>query len=420
MAPFVYAAFLALIPIAAPAPKAVAEAAWMEFRGPDGIGHYTGPQLPTAWGPDKNVAWKTPIPGKGWSSPILVKGLLILTSAVEKGSDQDLRVIAVDAASGKVKWNESVFVQPPAKTGKMHAKNSLASPTAVSDGELVIVHFGHMGTACYDLGGKQQWATEKYSYDPQHGNGNSPILVGNNVIFSCDGNDKQFLVALDKKTGKEIWKTERNTPGKLKFSFATAQLIEHKGKKLIVSPASDIVAAYDPETGKEVWRVRYPVPGWSVIPRPVYVDGLVVVCTGYVNQHVIAIDPEGTGDISKTNIKWMYKKFAPNTPTPLVVGHDLYTISDQGTMSCLEAKTGEVRWSERLRGRAYSASPILADGKIYVTSEDGIGLVIAADPQKLDVVAENAMKEKTFATFVPAAGALYLRTESTLYKFEQK
>jgi len=404
----------------APAPKDAPAPNWLEFRGPDGTGHYTGPKLPSTWSPTTNVVWKTEIAGKGWSSPILVNGLLIQTTAVAKGSDHDLRVIAIDAESGKVKWDKSAFVRTSTEAGKMHAKNSYASPTPVSDGKIVIAHFGHMGTACYDLAGKELWKTDKYSYDPQHGNGNSPILVDDNVIFSCDGNDQQYIVALNKTTGKEVWKTQRNTPARLKFSFATAQLIEHKGKKLIISPASDIVAAYDPKTGKEIWRVKYPVPGWSLIARPVYGNGLLFICTGYVTQHLMAIDPEGSGDITKTNVKWVARKFVPNTPTPLIVGEELYTIADQGTMSCLDAKTGKVHWAERLKGKAFSASPILSDGKIYITSEDGIGSVIAADKTKLDVIQTNDMKEKTFASIVPANGAIYLRTETTLFKFADK
>jgi outer membrane protein assembly factor BamB len=240
-------------------------------------------------------------------------------------------------------------------------------------------------------------------------------------VFSADGTDEQFVVALDAKTGSRKWKKDRNSKAKMTFSFATAQLVEHKGARLLVSPASDFVAAYDPTTGDEVWRVNYPKPGWSVVPRPVYGHGLVFVCTGFVNQHVLAIDPAGKGDITATHVKWMYKKYAPNTPTPLLVGDELYTVSDQGTMACLDAKTGKVHWEERLKAGATSASPVLLNGKIYVTGESGIGLVVQPDNTGLKVLSENDLKEKTFATFVPHAGAIYARTQSKLYKFaEQK
>ena len=420
MTPF--ALSVALLMMTAPAPTKSDAAAWLEFRGPKGAGHYEGPAVPTAWGPDKNVAWKLPLSGGGWSSPILLRGKLILTTAVAIGStdkpDYELRVVCVDAETGKLDWNEQVFLEK-ATVSQPHKKNSHASPTAVSDGERIIVHFGHMGTAALDLTGKVLWKNDKHPYEHQHGNGGSPILAEGNVVFSCDGRDKQFVLALDIKTGKEAWKTERNMPGLLKFSFATCQLIEHEGKKQIISAASNWCAAYDPESGKEIWRVKYPQPGWSLITRPVYSHGLVFISTGYTNQHLLAIKPEGTGDITK-NIAWMTNKHAPNAPTPLIVGDELYLVSDKGRMSCLDAKTGTLHWDSQLKGGAFSSSPILANGTIYITSETGFGQVIRPSKKDLDVIAESDMKEKTFATIVPANGSLYLRTESALYKFAEK
>ena len=416
MTPFALTAALFLM--AAPAPSKPDSAEWLEFRGPNGVGHYEGPAVPTAWGPDKNVAWKFPLPGAGWSSPILVRGKLILTTAVAVGSsdkpDYELRVVCVDAKTGKESWNEQVFLEK-ATVSQPHKKNSHASPTAVSDGERIFVHFGHMGTAGLDLTGKVLWKNDKHPYEHQHGNGGSPILAEGNVVVSCDGRDKQFVLALDAKTGKEAWKTDRNMPGFLKFSFATCQLIEHEGKKQIVSAASNWCAAYDPKTGKELWRVKYPKAGWSLITRPVYSHGLVFISSGYVNQHLLAIKPEGTGEIA-----WSTNKFAPNTPTPLIVGDELYMVSDGGIMSCLDAKTGTSHWTGRLKGGAFSSSPILANGKIYVTSETGVGSVIKPNKKELEVVGESEMKEKTFATILPANGALYLRTETALFKFEEK
>ena len=410
-----------LIALALVAPKDAKPAAhWWEFRGPDGVGHYTGPAVPTAWGPNSNVAWKADIPGHGWSSPVLLNGKLYLTTAVPKGADFDLRVLCVDAASGKIDWDQSAFVEDGKTVPQPHKKNSHASPTPVTDGERIYVHFGHMGTACYDPSGKQVWASQTHPYKPQHGNGGSPILADGKLVFSCDGNDYQFVVALDTATGKEVWKTDRHSKAGMKFSFATAQLIEHKGKKLIVSPASDFVAAYDPKTGDEVWRANYPKPGWSCVCRPVYAHGLVIVATGFMTQHLIAIDPAGKGDITATHVKWQYKKHAPNTPTPLVVGDELYSISDQGNMACLDVKSGKVHWEERLKGGGYSASPVLLNGKIYATSESGVGLVIEPTAKGLNVVAESDLKEKTFATFLPADGAIFVRTESKLYKFAEK
>ncbi len=396
---------------------------WREFRGPDGTGHYTGKAVPTEWGPTTNVTWKIELPGEGWSSPILVEGKLYLTNAVpvKPGSkDLNLNLLCVDAQSGKLNWTKTVFLESALTAPSIHKKNSHASPTPVSDGTYVVVHYGHMGTACYKLDGTQVWATQKYAYTPQHGNGGSPILVDGQVVFSCDGTDYQYVVALDLKTGAERWKTDRNSTAGFKFSFATAQLIEHNGTRQVISAASDFVASYDPKSGKELWRVDYPKPGWSVITRPVYGHGLVFISSGYVNQHLLAIDPSGQGNTTKTNIKWMYKKHAPNTPTPLLVGEELYSVSDSGTLVCFDAKTGKVYWEERVKGGAYSSSPTLMNGLIYMTSENGTGLVIEPSKEELKVLHESSMKEKTFATFLPHDGALYLRTESALFKFEDK
>ena len=419
---FLAAFAAAIFAIAAPVPKASEGSDWLEFRGPNGTGHYVGSPLPTAWGPDKNVAWKTPIPGAGWSSPILVRGKLIFTTAVVVGGgerpDHELRAVCIDSKSGKIDWNEQVFLEK-GTTPRPHSKNGHASPTPVSDGERIIVHFGHMGTATLDLTGKVLWKNDKHPYAPVHGNGGSPILVEGNVVFACDGADKPFVLALDAKTGAEAWKTERNSSAGKKFAFTTAQLIEQDGKKVIVSVASDFVAGYDPKTGKEVWRAKYPGPGYSVIGRPLYSHGLVIFTTGYDSPRMLAVKPSGTGDITD-NIVWQATKGAPNTPTPIIVGDELYLVSDQGMMTCLDAATGKQHWSSRMKGGAYSSSPIFADGKIIVVSESGVVQIVRPNMKELEVVGEADMKEKTYATPVPADGALYVRTATALFKFAEK
>lgn len=398
---------------------------WTEFRGPGGNGHYTGPAVPEKWGPDTNVVWKTPIPGKGWSSPVLLKGKLYLTTAVPLGEgkpiDYELRVLCVDATSGKIEWNELVFVEKGASAPGIHGKNSHASPSPVTDGERVYVHFGHMGTAAYDLKGKQAWATQKYPYTPVHGNGSSPVLADGKLIVACDGADKPFVLALHADTGKEAWKVSRdNAKSPKKFSFTTALVIEQDKRKVVISPAADYVAAYDVADGKEVWRADYPTQGYSCICRPVIAGGLIVISTGYDVPQLLAIDPTGTGDVTKTNIKWTHPKHAPNTPTAIAVGGELYTVSDKGVMSCLDAKTGKAHWEEKVKGNGFSSSPVLVNGKIYLTSEDGKGSVITPSTKALDAEEAGDMKEKTFATPLPADGALFLRTESKLYKFATK
>lgn len=395
---------------------------WREFRGPGGKGHYTGAPLPTAWGTGTNVTWKTPLPGHGWSSPIVVKGKLFLTTAIpnapEEPTKYSLRALCLDAASGKVLWDKELFVEDVKATPQPHKKNSHASSTPVSDGEKVYFHFGHMGTACHDLAGAEVWKTRELTYHPVHGNGSSPLLVDDLLVVTCDGREDPYLAALDTKTGKVRWKTERKNGTTYQFSYATPARIEHAGKRVIVSPASHYTMGYDPKTGAELWRVKYPVPGWSLIALPVYAHGLVFVCTGYANQHLIVFRPDGTGDITD-KIVWTAKRNAANTPTPLVIGDEFYMIADGGFMTCYDAKTGKVHWSERLAGKVYSASPIVAGGKIYVTSEEGLGQLLEVG-KEFKELARFDMQEKTFATFVPADGALYVRTETQLYRFDAK
>lgn len=401
--------------------SAAGGADWPEFRGPNGLGVYAGKPIPTSWGPKTNVVWKTAIPGLGWSSPVAVGSKLYVTTAVVLPTDESkysLRTLGIDAASGRVDWDVQLFVEDTKTIKQPHKKNSHASPTPVSDGKKLWVHFGHMGTACLSFTGEILWTNEELKYKPVHGNGASPILVDDLVVFCCDGAEAPFVVALDQNTGKIRWRTERKTGSSFAFSFATCQLIEHEGRRTIVSPASDYCMGYDPKTGAEQWRVKYPKAGWSLICRPVYAHGMLYISTGYVNQHIIAFPPTGTGDITD-KIAWQTNRNAPNTPTPMVVGDELYLISDQGMFSCLDAKTGKVHFAERLAGRGYSASPILYDGKLFITSEDGVGQVMAVG-KEFKQIARNDLGERTFATFVPVDGALFIRTESCLYRFEGK
>jgi outer membrane protein assembly factor BamB len=387
---------------------------WPEFRGPTGDGHYTGPTLPTEWGPDKNVAWKTPVRGKGWSSPITWKGKVYLTAAESKSDgDSSLRAICVDTTSGKIEWDVEALSAPAAHARKIHTKNSPASPTPTTDGERLYVHFGHMGTAALDLKGKVLWTRTTIYEKPVHGNGGSPVLVDDKLVFSCDALDKQAVVALDAKTGKTIWETPRPVKASKPFAFSTPTVFDAGGKKQILSVGSDIVMALEPAAGKIVWQSKF--SGYSVIPKPVVGQGAVFLSTGYDRPEVRAIKLGGQGDVTRENGVWVEKKGGPNTPSMILDGNELYMVSDAGLMTCLDAKTGQQIWQERLKGQ-YSASPILADGKIYLTSETGQGTVVEAS-RKFNKLTESDLGEKTFASFAAAGGALYVRTESQLYKF---
>lgn len=389
---------------------------WFQFRGPDGQGH-SDAKLATEWDAKKNVTWRKELPA-GWSSPAVAGGKIYLTAAVPQNGGQSLRVLCLDAKTGNIEWDKEVFKQD-ATAPKPHSKNSHASPTAVVEDGNVYVHFGHMGTACLKAkDGSVVWAHQELKYKPQHGNGGSPIVHGKHLIFSIDGTDKQMVVALDKATGKVAWQTPReNKTGAAPFSFSTPLVIKVKGQEQLISSGSGVVMALDPVTGKEIWRVTYG-GGYSVVPRPVFAHGLVYICTGYNTANLIAIKPDGKGNVTETHVAFTVKKNAPLNPSPLVVGDDLYLVSDGGILSCLDAKTGVERWNERV-GKAYSASPMFAGGLIYLLDEAGTATVFKPGAA-YDPVATNKLNEKALASYGVDGTALLLRTEKALYRIEKK
>jgi len=390
---------------------------WPEFRGPTGQGIVPRGSAPTEWGPSKNVVWKQDIPGKGWSSPVVVGGHVYLTTAVpQKNGDHSLRALCLDARKGKIEWDKEVLHEDGSTAPRIHFKNSHASPTPLVHGNRLFVHFGHMGTACLNLTGDILWKNTSLSYAPVHGNGGTPIVVNDLLVFSCDGASNPFVVALDVESGKVRWKTPRKANAEKRFSFSTPLLIEVKGQKQIISPGSNEVSALDPKDGKEIWRVRY--QGYSIIPRPVYGHGLVFLSTGYEAPTLLAIRADGKGDVTRTHIAWKTRRAAPHTPSPLLVGDELYMVSDGGVASCLDAKTGKVHWQERLPG-GFSASPLYANGKVYFQDEEGTGFVIKAG-KRFEEVARNEMNERTFASYAVVDRALFLRTESRLFRFETR
>ncbi len=391
---------------------------WPQFRGPDGQGHTSARSLPTQWSDTQNVAWKQDLPGEGWSSPVVWDNRIYLTTAVPSQTVKDeysLRALCLAGETGKIVWDVEVFKQTPQDTQRIHSKNSHASPTPVTDGRRLFVHFGAQGTAALSLAGEILWKNEDLDYSMVHGNGGSPVLVEGLLVFSCDGSQNPFVVALDHETGKIRWKKNRPpVSNRKKFSFSTPLVIEVDGQKQIISPATDQVIAYRPRDGAEIWTVGY--EGYSIIPRPVFGQGLVFLSTSYQSPVAMAISPEGTGDLPAANIAWKIRRAAPHTPSMLLVGSEIYMVSDRGIATCADAKTGKVHWQERLGGN-YSASPLYGDGKIYFQSEEGEGIVIRAG-RTFEELARNHMNSRTLASYAVIGSDFLIRAESALYRIK--
>ncbi len=392
-----------------------ADADWPQFRGPTGQGVSDATGVPIEWSDTQHVAWKVEIPGKGWSSPVLAKGRLYLTTAVgDSTSGITLHALCLDAADGRTLWDTEIFTPDSAAAAAMHKKNSLASGTPIVTADRLYVHFGHMGTAALDLAGKIVWKQTELGYAPVHGNGGSPALVGDALIFSCDGAKDPFVAALDTATGKVRWKTPRNTTAQKPFSFSTPLPITIGGATQVILPGSGFVGSYDPLDGREIWRATYG-EGYSVVPRPVFAHGLIFVSSSFNKPVLLAVRPDGAkGDATETNVAWTYGKAVPHSASMLVLGDELYFVSDAGIASCADAKTGEIHWSERLGG-GFSASPFAAEGRVYFQNETGITYVLKAG-KTFELLAKNEIGEPTLATCAVTNGTLFLRSEKYLRK----
>lgn len=386
---------------------------WPEFRGPTGQGISTATNVPLRWSADRNIVWKTPIPGRGWSSPVLADGHIYLTSATD-GEEVVLRVVCVNEETGAIEWNSAVLRPEVGAVKELHSKNSLASPTPiVSDGR-VFAHFGHLGTAALTTGGQVVWRQTSLKYPPMHGNGGSPALVGDTLVFSCDGSADPFVVALESGTGAVRWKTPRDTPAANKFSFATPLAVTIDGATQVILPGSGFVGAYDPADGRELWRARYG-NGYSVVARPVFAHGLVFASSSFDAPVLVAVRPAGArGDVTDTHVAWTHRKGAPNTPSPVIAGDEIYFVSDAGIASCLDVRTGQVHWSERLGG-GFSASPVLVEGRVWFINEAGLAQAVKAGRQ-FEIVARNDLDERTLASPAVADNTFIIRTESHLWR----
>ena len=378
---------------------------WPQFRGPTGQGHSDEHDLPLNWSETTNVRWKVAIRGRGWSSPVVQGDRVWLTTATEEG--KSLRALAVDRNSGAILLNVELFrLKSPKLT---NSKNSFASPTPIIDGDRVFLHFGAWGTACITQSGEIVWKTRLEYDNGQHGTGGSPVLYEDLLIVSCDGNENQFVVALDKLTGRVRWKKPREGYQ----AYTTPLIVSLPSGDQVISPGAFRAVAYEPRTGKELWHVTYG-EGFSNVPTPVYGAGLVFICTGFQQASLLAVRLDGRGDVTKSKVVWKLDRGVPLTPSPLLVGDELYFVTDNGIATCVDAKTGKEYWRARLGGN-HSASPIYADGRIYFLSEEGQSVVIAPG-QQLKHLATNQIEGRTLASMAVAGGSIFVRSETHLYR----
>ncbi|MBC8468218.1 MAG: PQQ-binding-like beta-propeller repeat protein [Planctomycetes bacterium] len=404
---------------------------WPEFRGPWGNGRASASGsvkssgIPLSWSETENVKWKTSIPHKGWSTPVVMNGQIWLTTATVKG--HDFFVICVDANSGAIVLNEKLFHSDnPEPLG--NPLNSYASPSPVIESGRVYVHFGSYGTACLNTKTFEVlWKRSDLPCRHLRGPGSSLVLFEDLLILTMDGVDVQYLIALDKTTGQTVWKTDRTAEwddldadgkpkdeGDLRKAYSTPLLIDVDGNKQMLSVGAKAVYGYDPADGREIWKVH--TPAYSGASRPVYGHGTAYIISGFGTTELLAVRVDGSGDVTDTNIVWKTEKSMPRTPSPLLIDDLLFTINDSGITMCLEALTGRQVWEQRIRGN-YAASLLYADGRIYCFDWDGKTTVFRA-ARHYELLATNKLDSGFMASAAVSGKSLFLRTKTHLYRIE--
>jgi len=396
------------------------KADWPQFRGPDGQGHSKEKNVPLEWSDEKNVKWKMAVPGKGFSSPVIFNKQIWMTSAENEG--KSLHAICLDKTSGKLIHNIKVITTD--NPGPLHRLNGYASPTPAIDKEHVFVHFGPRGTACLNKKGEVIWKNTNLDYNVIQGGASSPILHNDVLFLTCDGIDFQFLVALEKQTGKVIWKQDRGhleaaaqKRAIAKMSYSTPLIQSVGGTNQLVCSGADHVASYNINDGKEIWWMPY--NGFSIVGRPSYGNSLFYVVGSIRQDHfcIYAIQP-GKGQLKNKQIKWKYSKGVPHVSSPILVDTEIYFVHDGGVASCLNAITGELIWNERLGGN-YDASPIEIQNRLYFLNREGKTTVLSAG-KKFDKLATNQLKGTFKASPAVADEALFLRSDTHLFRIEKK
>jgi outer membrane protein assembly factor BamB len=400
--------------------SAGADENWPQFRGPrgDGQAKVTGP-LPETFSDTENVKWKTAIHGKGWSSPVVWGNQVWLTTAKPDGTE--LFVVCVDLASGKILHDIKLFdIEKPQFC---HDFNSYASPTPILEEGRVWVTFGSPGTACLDTKtGKVLWSRPDFVCNHHRGAGSSPVIVGDLFIQAYDGFDAQFVVALDKNTGKTVWRKDRSIEygtedGDRKKAYSTAAVLEIGGKMQVVSPSAGGTISYDALTGDELWSVKH--GGMNAAARPLFGQGHLYITTGDGGKFkLFTVRPDGKGNVTDTHIDWSFnKQGVPTRCGPLLIDDSLYMMNEAGILTVLDGKTGEQVWQKRLGGN-YSSSPVLADGKMYFFSQDGACPVIVPGSE-FKQVGDNKLPDGCMASPAVVGKALIVRTKTNLYRIEK-
>jgi outer membrane protein assembly factor BamB len=391
---------------------------WPEFRGPTGDGHARATDLPVRWGETANVRWKTAIHDKGWSSPVVWGDQVWMTTATADG--KRMFAVCVDRRTGKVLHDLELFdVEKP---DFAPAQNSYASPTPAVEEGRVYVHFGSYGTACLDTAtGKVLWSRRDLPCNHWRGPASSPILYENLLILTFDGYDHQYVAALDKGTGKTVWKKDRTINygtdnGDLKKAFGTPTVIEVNGQPELISPAAVATTAYDPRTGEELWRVYH--GGMNAAERPLFGHGLVILNSGDGGLKLLAVRPDGRGDFDRSHIAWTCGKGVGSRSSQILVGDLLYMGNERGMVTCLEARTGAVVWQQRLGGQFW-ASPIYADGHLNFANDEGDTYVLEPG-RTARVLAVNHLDDGCMASPAAVGRSLFLRTKTHLYCLERK
>ena len=411
---------------------------WPQWRGPGGQGHSNAKGLPLTWSETENVAWRTAIPGRAWSSPVIDGQHIWMTTAIEaeasliekatKLKDNlagqplnivgkvSLRAVCVDRSTGKLLHDVELLVAESPEP--VHQLNSFASPSPILEDGRLYAHFGTNGTACLDTQTqKVLWTNRELKLKHENGPGSTPVLWGDLLIVHCDGSDTQSIAALSKLDGKIAWRTTRsgemNPEPQLKKAYGTPLITKVGGREAVLSPAADWLYAYEPETGRELWKLKYGALGFSIVPRPVVGHGMIFFGTSFMKPEILAVTLD-----DKPKIAWRFAKQAPSMPSPLLVGDELYIVADKGVATCLDAKTGQAHWTERLGGN-FCSSPLFADGRILIGNREGATFVIAPG-KTYKLLATNQLDGQIMATPAAVDSDLFVRTDKAIYRIAVK